>query len=46
MLNLVNDLQLWVTAVSWIDDVDIIMTEKLAEKNCITLYIVYSYTEQ
>ncbi len=46
MLNLVNDSQLWVTAVNWIDDVNIIMIEKLAEKNCITLHIVYSYAEQ
>ncbi len=46
MLNLVNDLQLWVTAASWINNVNIMMTKKLVEKNCITLHTVYSYTEQ
>ena len=46
MLDLVNDLQLKIIAASWINDVNIMITEKLAVKNCKTLYTVYSYIEQ
>lgn len=46
MLNLANDSQLRATAASWIDDVDIMVTERSAEENCATLCTVHGRAEQ
>lgn len=45
MLNLSNCEDLWAVTASWIDDVEIMVTETSAETNCQTLQTIHKDTE-